>query len=105
MACGPDGAPRFATLLVRSGAGMTHTLRFSSDTSAVIDEHRGDTTTFELHLSALQWPSIRRACPDRNLRPGGLARLDHSDSHAKRAGDNARPISAAGGESRRLSPV
>jgi hypothetical protein len=53
MSCGPDGAPRFATLLVRSGAGMTHTLRFSSDTSAVIYEHRGDSATFELHLSAV----------------------------------------------------
>jgi hypothetical protein len=53
MASGTDGSPRFATLLVRTAAGMKHTVSFSADLSTVAYAHSGDTAVFELHLSAL----------------------------------------------------
>ena len=53
MASGTDGSPRFATLLMRTAAGMKHTVSFSADLSTVAYAHSGDTAVFELHLSAL----------------------------------------------------
>jgi hypothetical protein len=50
---GPDGSARVATLIVRTSAGASETLRFSSDAAALTYEHQGPPASYELHLSAL----------------------------------------------------
>jgi hypothetical protein len=63
-------APRFATLLARTGKGTTHTLRFSADGASVIHELRGDAATFELYLSALNRRGRQHACTSGPLSAG-----------------------------------